>query len=88
MGVLKLIHLYNMNSFIRMFTRLTHKIMVLGFPQVSVIFEILLRKCGSASVKLVTPEKYNDFLKEVLEVLLLILIKGQQWYFDLSLIRA
>ncbi|WVY97582.1 hypothetical protein V8G54_029733 [Vigna mungo] len=35
--------------------------------KVTVIFEILLRKCGSAAVKLVTPEKYKFFLKTVLE---------------------
>ncbi|KAK7355184.1 hypothetical protein VNO80_14432 [Phaseolus coccineus] len=35
--------------------------------KVIVIFEILLRKCGSAAVKLVTPEKYRFFLKTVLE---------------------
>ncbi|KAL3034112.1 hypothetical protein AAZX31_02G174400 [Glycine max] len=35
--------------------------------KVTVIFEILLRKCGSAAVKLVTPEKYKVFLKTVLE---------------------
>ncbi|QCE05275.1 ribosomal RNA-processing protein 12 [Vigna unguiculata] len=35
--------------------------------KVTVIFEILLRKCGSAAVKLVTPEKYKFFLKNVLE---------------------
>ncbi|XP_061371507.1 uncharacterized protein LOC133314080 [Gastrolobium bilobum] len=35
--------------------------------KVTVIFEILLRKCGSAAVKLVTPEKYKGFVKTVLE---------------------
>ncbi|MED6184362.1 hypothetical protein PIB30_046702 [Stylosanthes scabra] len=35
--------------------------------KVTVIFEILLRKCSSAAVKRVTPEKYNGFLKTVLE---------------------
>ncbi|KAK7392906.1 hypothetical protein VNO78_21356 [Psophocarpus tetragonolobus] len=35
--------------------------------KVTVIFEILLRKCGSPAVKLVTPEKYKFFLKTVLE---------------------
>ncbi|KAK8468212.1 hypothetical protein PHAVU_007G252200 [Phaseolus vulgaris] len=35
--------------------------------KVIVIFEILLRKCGSAAVKLVIPEKYKFFLKTVLE---------------------
>lgn len=35
--------------------------------KVTVIFEILIRKCGSAAVRVVTPEKYMDFLKTVLE---------------------
>ncbi|XP_019453105.1 PREDICTED: RRP12-like protein [Lupinus angustifolius] len=35
--------------------------------KVTIIFEILMRKCGSAAVKLVVPEKYNSFLKTVLE---------------------
>ncbi|XP_027365782.1 RRP12-like protein [Abrus precatorius] len=35
--------------------------------KVTVILEILLRKCGSAAVKLVIPEKYKGFLKTVLE---------------------
>ncbi|KAK7278926.1 hypothetical protein RJT34_23965 [Clitoria ternatea] len=35
--------------------------------KVTVIFEIILRKCGSAAVKLITPEKYRVFLKTVLE---------------------
>lgn len=35
--------------------------------KVTVIFEILLRKCGSAAVKPLTPEKYKGFLKTVLE---------------------
>ncbi|KAL1330444.1 hypothetical protein AAHE18_12G110300 [Arachis hypogaea] len=35
--------------------------------KVTVIFEILLRKCSSAAVKRVTPEKYHSFLKTVLE---------------------
>ncbi|XP_015949709.1 uncharacterized protein LOC107474591 [Arachis duranensis] len=35
--------------------------------KVTVIFEILLRKCSSAAVKRVTPEKYQSFLKTVLE---------------------
>ncbi|XP_045807267.1 RRP12-like protein [Trifolium pratense] len=35
--------------------------------KVTVIFEILIRKCGSAAVRGVTPEKYMDFLKTVLE---------------------
>ncbi|CAJ1967597.1 unnamed protein product [Sphenostylis stenocarpa] len=34
---------------------------------VTVIFEILLRKCGSAAIKLVTPDNYKFFLKTVLE---------------------
>lgn len=35
--------------------------------KVTVILEILIRKCGSAAVRVVTPEKYMDFLKTVLE---------------------
>lgn len=35
--------------------------------KVTVILEIILRKCGSAAVKLATPEKYSGFLKTVLE---------------------
>ncbi|KAI5396721.1 uncharacterized protein LOC127092073 isoform X1 [Lathyrus oleraceus] len=35
--------------------------------KVTVILEILIRKCGSAAVRMVTPEKYMDFLKTVLE---------------------
>lgn len=32
------------------------------------ILEILIRKCGSAAIELVIPEKYKGFLKTVLEV--------------------
>lgn len=32
------------------------------------ILEILIRKCGSAAVESVIPEKYKGFLKTVLEV--------------------
>ncbi|GJT73045.1 RRP12-like protein [Tanacetum coccineum] len=35
--------------------------------KVTVILEIMMRKCGSASVKLLVPEKYRDFVKDVLE---------------------
>ncbi|KAE8098771.1 hypothetical protein FH972_016809 [Carpinus fangiana] len=35
--------------------------------KVSVIMEILIRKCGCAAVELVTPEKYKSFLKTVFE---------------------
>lgn len=37
--------------------------------QVTVILEIIIRKCGFAAVQLVTPEKYRRFLKTVLEVI-------------------
>nr|KYP73656.1 RRP12-like protein [Cajanus cajan] len=49
------------------------------FRSKAFIFEILLRKCGSAAVKLVTPEKYKGFLKTVLEVFFLVLIKRIRW---------
>nr|XP_043635247.1 RRP12-like protein [Erigeron canadensis] len=35
--------------------------------KVTVILEIMMRKCGSASVKSLVPEKYRDFVKNVLE---------------------
>ncbi|CAI9301356.1 unnamed protein product [Lactuca saligna] len=35
--------------------------------KVTVILEIMMRKCGSASVKSLVPEKYRDFVKDVLE---------------------
>ncbi|GAB4843865.1 hypothetical protein Ancab_013827 [Ancistrocladus abbreviatus] len=35
--------------------------------KVTVILEILIRKCGSAAVESVTPEKYRAFLKNVLQ---------------------
>lgn len=35
--------------------------------KVTVILEIVVRKCGSAAVKLLTPEKYKGFVKTVLE---------------------
>ncbi|KAI4348683.1 hypothetical protein L6164_009378 [Bauhinia variegata] len=35
--------------------------------KVTIIFEIIIRKCGPAAIKLVTPEKYKGFLKTVLE---------------------
>ncbi|XP_030526006.2 RRP12-like protein [Rhodamnia argentea] len=35
--------------------------------KVTVILEIMIRKCGSAAVQLVTPEKYKGFLKTVME---------------------
>ncbi|KAL2327043.1 hypothetical protein Fmac_020470 [Flemingia macrophylla] len=50
-----------------LYTSQNHRNNVFGFLQVTVIFEILLRKCGSAAVKLVTPEKYKGFLKTVQE---------------------
>jgi len=37
--------------------------------QVTVILEIMTRKCGFAAVQLVTPEKYKGFLKTVMEVM-------------------
>lgn len=37
--------------------------------QVTVILEIMMRKCGSALVKSLVPEKYRDFVKDVLEVI-------------------
>ncbi|XP_057506358.1 uncharacterized protein LOC130789581 [Actinidia eriantha] len=35
--------------------------------KVTVILEILIRRCGSAPVKLLTPEKHRNFVKTVLE---------------------
>ncbi|KAK9290022.1 hypothetical protein L1049_008185 [Liquidambar formosana] len=35
--------------------------------KVTIILEIMLRKCGSAAVKFVTPEKYKGFVKTILE---------------------
>lgn len=35
--------------------------------KVTVILEILMRRCGSASVKLATPENHRKFVKDVLE---------------------
>ncbi|KAL6987160.1 hypothetical protein U1Q18_012915 [Sarracenia purpurea var. burkii] len=35
--------------------------------KVTVILEILMRRCGSAPVKLLAPEKYRNFIKSVLE---------------------
>ncbi|KAL6145229.1 hypothetical protein ACLB2K_055917 [Fragaria x ananassa] len=35
--------------------------------KVTVIMEIMLRKCGSPSVELVTPDKYKGFVKGILE---------------------
>uniref|UniRef100_A0A5B6YH98 Putative RRP12-like protein isoform X1 n=1 Tax=Davidia involucrata TaxID=16924 RepID=A0A5B6YH98_DAVIN len=35
--------------------------------KVTVILEIMVRKCGSAAVELLTPEKYKNFVKSVLE---------------------
>lgn len=40
------------------------------YSQVIVIMEIIIRKCGSAVVESVTPEKYKSFLKTVFEVIL------------------
>ncbi|RVW16575.1 hypothetical protein CK203_069389 [Vitis vinifera] len=40
---------------------------VLPWSSVTVILEIVVRKCGSAAVKLLTPEKYKGFVKTVLE---------------------
>lgn len=39
--------------------------------QVTVIVEIAARKCGSAAVKLLTPEKYKGFVKAIIEVIFL-----------------
>ena len=39
------------------------------YSQVIVIMEIIIRKCGSAVVESVTPEKYKSFLKTVFEVI-------------------
>ena len=36
--------------------------------QVTVIIEIMIRKCGFSAVESVSPEKYRRFLKSVLEV--------------------
>ncbi|XP_008222099.1 PREDICTED: RRP12-like protein [Prunus mume] len=35
--------------------------------KVTIIMEILLRKCGTAAVQLVTPDKYKNFVKGILE---------------------
>ncbi|WOG91007.1 hypothetical protein DCAR_0310255 [Daucus carota subsp. sativus] len=35
--------------------------------KVTVILEIMMRKCGSAAVKLLVPDKYKTYFKEVLE---------------------
>ena len=35
------------------------------YLQVTVIVEIMMRKCGSAVVESVTPEKYKGFVKTV-----------------------
>lgn len=35
--------------------------------KVTVILEIMIRKCGSAAVRMVAPEKYKNFMKTVLE---------------------
>lgn len=40
------------------------------YMQVTVILEIMIRKCGFAAVQLVTPEKYKGFLKTVVEVMI------------------
>ncbi|KAB2631281.1 RRP12-like protein [Pyrus ussuriensis x Pyrus communis] len=37
------------------------------YLQVTVIMEILLRKCGTASVQFATPDKYKGFLKGIVE---------------------
>ncbi|KAM1306574.1 hypothetical protein ACFX2H_008940 [Malus domestica] len=39
----------------------------LFYLQVTVIIEILLRKCGTASVQFATPDKYKGFLKGIVE---------------------
>ena len=39
------------------------------YMQVTVILEIMIRKCGSAAVEFVTPDKYKSFVKTVLQVL-------------------
>lgn len=36
--------------------------------------EIMLRKCGSPAVELVTPDKYKGFVKGILEVVFTLLI--------------
>ncbi|KAF7819035.1 RRP12-like protein [Senna tora] len=46
---------------------------------VTVIFEIITRKCGAAAVKPVIPEKYKSFLKTVLEVT--IGVPGSVYYY-------
>lgn len=43
--------------------------------QVTVIMEILVRKCGFPSVELVTPDKYKRFIKSVAEVTFLFLVQ-------------
>lgn len=40
--------------------------------QVRIIMEIVIRKCGSDSVKLVMPEKYMGFFKSVVEVIIIV----------------
>lgn len=40
--------------------------------QIIIILEIMIRKCGSSAVKVVTPEKYREFVKSVLEVAILL----------------
>ncbi|KAF7132167.1 hypothetical protein RHSIM_Rhsim09G0183100 [Rhododendron simsii] len=42
-------------------------LMFLASPFVTIILEILTRRCGSAQVKLVTPEKHLNFVKGILE---------------------
>lgn len=44
----------------------------LFYLQVTIIMEILLRKCGTAAVQLVTPDKYKNFVKGILEVIFLL----------------
>lgn len=55
----------------------------LFYLQVTVIMEIMLRKCGSAAVGSVTPEKYKSFLKTVVEVILHFLF-GLFFFLDFS----
>jgi ribosomal RNA-processing protein 12 len=45
--------------------------MIYEFPQVTVILEIMIRKCGSSAVELDIPEKHKSFFKTVLQVVFL-----------------
>ena len=55
------------------------------YLQVTVIVEIMIRKCGSAVVESVTPEKYKGFLKTVFEVILSFSVYALFYHFYLFL---